>query len=132
MQILIKLFKRVADKEARPSVLILFINENRCSTLAFETGRTNISSMSNKTKCHSLLRLELNIWCHIFLSSDFQGSTYFTIYGTKSCHCSNKSTILPFSPEDLRGFSENPNKQIRASSQNYVFFAFNPPFCIDD
>ena len=67
MQILIRPLKQVADTEAQPSILILFFNKIRCSSLAFETGRTNISSMSNKTKSHSLLRLELNIWCHIFL-----------------------------------------------------------------
>ena len=57
MQIRIKVLKVFSDSDDLPSVLICFIRESICSTLAFDTGSENNSSTSNKTRFHKPRRL---------------------------------------------------------------------------
>ena len=55
MQIQIKVLKIFPDSDDLPSILICFIRENICSTLAFDTGSENNNSSSNRTRFHKTL-----------------------------------------------------------------------------
>ena len=64
IHILSKLLRCSCFSEFRESVFILFMNEEKCSTLSFDTGNANKSSATYRSKFHSLPLLDSKILYH--------------------------------------------------------------------
>lgn len=54
--------QNLSDSGNLSSILICFIKENICWTLAFDTGSKNNNSTSIETRCHKLLWLDWKIY----------------------------------------------------------------------
>lgn len=77
-----------SSSEDLPSVLICFVRENICLTLAFDTGSESNNSTSSKSRFHKPLWLDWKSLCQTTQYLFFSRDKYITVQLHRLCHCS--------------------------------------------